>query len=203
MSLKWIDSLACHLELDTAFNTLYLFRYPTFCVANQCEKSCQRSHAAVLHACAKPSMATTQWATSDDVSHMLQETLTSYRLLFGQSKSARQLFRSLTPFDGIPVEGHDLLLAELCGRKTCQNLPDCSERDNYDLRHDFPMLRGRISALHYHLSTMKPRTWKELWRDKRDSAQWYTFWAVLVIGGLGVFFSFLQIILQILQLTST
>lgn len=201
VNLKWTDSLACHLELDTASNTLYLFRYPTFCVANLCEKGFQRTDGAVLHACAKPSIAKSQWATSDDISHMLLETLASYRLLFGQSKPARQLFRSLAPFEGIPPEGHDALLTELCGRKNCKKLSECYDRDNYDLIHDFPVLRCRISTLQYHLSTLKPRTWNELWQDKRDSAQWFTFWTVLILGGSGVLLSFLQVILQILQIS--
>jgi hypothetical protein len=32
--IKWVDVLAPHMEFDKATNTLFLFRYPSFCVAN-------------------------------------------------------------------------------------------------------------------------------------------------------------------------
>jgi hypothetical protein len=31
--LRWVDSLACHLELAVDSNALFLFRFPAFCVA--------------------------------------------------------------------------------------------------------------------------------------------------------------------------
>jgi hypothetical protein len=32
--IQWVDVLAPHMEFDKATNTLFLFRYPSFCVAN-------------------------------------------------------------------------------------------------------------------------------------------------------------------------
>lgn len=61
----------------------------------------------------------------------------------------------------------------------------CEERESYDLARDFPMYRSRLVALSQCVSQQAPRTWKDLWRDKRDSAGWFTFWAVLFMGGLG------------------
>lgn len=34
INVKWIDVMAPHLEFDKATNTLFLFRYPSFCLAN-------------------------------------------------------------------------------------------------------------------------------------------------------------------------
>ena len=34
VSIKWVDVMAPHLEFDMATNTLFLFRYPSFCMAN-------------------------------------------------------------------------------------------------------------------------------------------------------------------------
>lgn len=34
IDIKWVDTLAPHLEFDKATNTLYLFRYPSFCLAS-------------------------------------------------------------------------------------------------------------------------------------------------------------------------
>jgi len=33
----------------------------------------------------------------------------------------------------------------------------------------------------------------------RDSASWFTLWAVLIIGGIGIMLAFIQVILQIMQ----
>lgn len=34
INIKWVDVMAPHLEFDKATNTLFLFRYPSFCMAN-------------------------------------------------------------------------------------------------------------------------------------------------------------------------
>jgi len=40
-----------------------------------------------------------------------------------------------------------------------------------------------------------------LWDDKRDSASWFTFWAVLIFGGIAIILAFVQVILQIVQVS--
>lgn len=95
---------------------------------------------------------------------------------------------------------HDSLLPALCtDRKT--TLPRlCKERDSYRLSRDFPILRSRIAILQQHMSTSKPRGWQDFWNDRRDSAQWLTFWAVIAIGGLGLILALMQVVLQVVQL---
>jgi hypothetical protein len=34
INIRWVDVMAPHLEFDKATNTLFLFRYPSFCMAN-------------------------------------------------------------------------------------------------------------------------------------------------------------------------
>jgi hypothetical protein len=34
INIKWVDTLAPHLEFDKVTNTLFLFRYPSFCHAS-------------------------------------------------------------------------------------------------------------------------------------------------------------------------
>jgi hypothetical protein len=45
---KWVDTIAPHLELDKATNTIFLYRWPSFCLAHTC---CSGDHAldSVLH----------------------------------------------------------------------------------------------------------------------------------------------------------
>lgn len=203
LSIRWTDCLACHLELDTTANAVYIFRYPSFCAANYVQQDQDKQVHGTLHACARSTYTNLKWATPDEVSQLLEETLMSYRLFFGQSKASRKLFRTLTPFKLVHRQEEDELLSELCGRKRCNAWVKRPDREMYDLPHDFPILRSRIATLNYYLSTRRPRTWKDLWRDKRDSAQWFTFWAVLIIGGLGLLFSFIQVVLQMVQLALT
>jgi hypothetical protein len=125
----------------------------------------------------------------------------SYRLLFGQNKKSRRLFRDLSPFAGTPVQAHDKVLLDLCGHKQCSpaHLPR-TERKHWDLAHDFPVLRSRLSTLAYEISIRKPRSWCALWKDKRDSAQWATFWTVIIFGLISLLLSLVQVILQAVQL---
>ncbi|KAF2791048.1 hypothetical protein K505DRAFT_377071 [Melanomma pulvis-pyrius CBS 109.77] len=197
--IKWTDSLAFHLKFDADSNTLYLFRFPTFCAVNLLEKG--KDHTkTTLHSCAAPPIFASQWETHEEVDDLLRETLLSYRLLFAQNKASRKLFRSMSPFEDLPQGCKDYNLLEMCGKKQSNFVAWLPERESYVLSKDFPLLRSRLAVLAQHISTRRPRTWKELWNDKRDSASWFTFWAVLVIGGIGIFLAFLQVILQIVQI---
>ena len=104
----------------------------------------------------------------------------------------------MTVFDKDQPELNDLLLPQLCSGKISPL--QASDRGFYRLSRDFPVLRSRIAILQCQMSNLKPRGWKEIWKDKRDSAQWLTFWAVIVIGGAGILLSVVQVVLQAAQL---
>ena len=94
----------------------------------------------------------------------------------------------------------DMILHQLCSSKE-HHFPEVfKERDFYRLKRDFPVLRSRLATLSHQMSNMKPRGWKELWKDKRDSAHWLTFWAVIIIGGAGILLAVIQVLLQAVQL---
>lgn len=88
LTIKWTDCLPCHLQLDLTSTMLYLFRYPSFWVAHRALQDSGWKRYGTLHACAQPSPGLSTWGTQEDVSRMLEETLLSYRLLFGQNKQA-------------------------------------------------------------------------------------------------------------------
>ncbi len=199
--IEWVDVLSCHLEVDERAKTIFLFRYPSFCAASRCCEMREKAKNAVIYAAASPASSSRQWACEEDVTHLLHETLLSYRLLFGQNKQSRKLYKKLDPFACIPPEGRDLLLSSLCGQKSFSMAQVVSDQDFYDLNRQFPVLRSRIANLHRLLSASQPRGWNELWRDKRDSAGWYTFWVVLVFGGIALLLSALQVVLQIVQIS--
>jgi hypothetical protein len=101
-------------------------------------------------------------------------------------------------FESGQPEAQDSLLTQLCCGKS-YGLP-IQEREYYRLRRDFPILRSRIATLQHQMMNLKPRGWREIWNDKRDSAQWLTFWAVIFIGGSGILLSLIQMLLQAAQL---
>ncbi|EMD90821.1 hypothetical protein COCC4DRAFT_159196 [Bipolaris maydis ATCC 48331] len=200
IQIRWTDSLACHLEFDADSSMLYLFRFPTFCAINLLGQE-KYQNKPTIHSCAAPPITASYWATYEDINDLLREILLSYRLLFGQNKASRRLFRSLTPFKDLPERCKDHSLSELCGRKQINFGTQLPERDSYILSKDFPILRSRLATLAYHFSNKRPRTWKELWNDKRNSASWFTFWAVLIFGGIGIILAFVQVVLQIVQVS--
>ena len=199
IQIRWTDVLACHLDFDISSNILYLFRYPSFCMASLHNEKSEKARST-LYACASTNMVIPYWAKKDEISQILRETLLSYRLLFGQNKESRQHFHFSKPHDGTPDESIDKILIALCSKKK-YSLPHIFHQSEvYDLRKDFPILRYKIALLAQRLSRNRPRTWKQMWNDRRDSPNWYTFWALLVFGGTGIMLAFFQLILQIIQI---
>ena len=49
---------------------------------------------------------------------------------------------------------------------------------------DFPIFAPRIRELKEYMAKPKARTLGDLWRDSRETYAWFTFWAVVVFGGL-------------------
>lgn len=75
----------------------------------------------------------------------------------------------------------------------CELPIDCKELlDFLDEEHDettatlpferFPELGSRVKVLMGFMEKQKPRGFFALWRDKRDSNSWYTFWAAVILG---------------------
>ncbi|BCR87808.1 uncharacterized protein ACHE_40372S [Aspergillus chevalieri] len=210
LRIKWVDALACHLEFNSTTKEISLFRFPSFCQSLLLEYTKGRRRN-VIHACATTSSSRSYWATEEEVNQLLVEILLSYRLLFGQTRKSRSLFRSsLNPFIknhfvkkvAYDVNVRDPILSALCGTKDSFDsiLSGLVEKDLYHLPRDFPILRYRISVLQRYLSITTPRTWLQLWRDNRDSAGWLTFWAVIAFGVFGSVMAFLQVVLQFVQI---
>lgn len=173
VSVRWTDSLACHLEVDTDARTIYLFRYPSFCHANL--RAATGAKAGLIHACAPNGPDSPHLGSKEDVSQLFEEILLSYRLLCGQDAKSRRLFQKIAPYEDSPPGLHDDLLAPLCTSKEPVASLALKQRGAYDLMRDLPHLRARIVRLQGYLKQRKPRPWAELWLDNRDEASWLTF----------------------------
>ena len=199
VKIRWVDSLSCHLELDRHSGTLFLFRYPSFCISNLQKGGIREPRKHPIHRCGFERPGSMPWAAEEDVTELLQEIVLSYRLLFGQSRRSRSLFRRLRPFASTPHEGHDQFLSQICGKKRFNCPITIVEREEYDLAGDFPHLRCRFVRLSKYASNKKPRSIRQLWGDKRDSAAWLTFWSVLIFGSVSILLGVVQTVFQIMQ----
>lgn len=151
--------------------------------------------------CADLTGTDVNWMKSPDVRGYLKELLMSYRLLFGQEKDTRRIFRYKEQ-RRVAIrqpDTYDPLLEIFCSRKRLDPAYEILDREASRLHRDFPYLRCRIAVLKRELSAKKARTWRDLWRDNRDTSSWYTFWAVIFFGGIGTILAIVQTILAALQ----
>jgi len=49
------------------------------------------------------------------------------------------------------------------------------------------------------MDSRKPRGLSQLWKDNRDSLNYYTFWGVIILGGLGVFLAICSLAVSVAQ----
>jgi hypothetical protein len=64
---------------------------------------------------------------------------------------------------------------------------------------EFTVFENRIRQLVYYMDTQKPQGFRQLWRDKRDTLNYYTFWGVIIFGGLSVFLALFSLAVGIAQ----
>jgi hypothetical protein len=147
-----------------------------------------------------------------------REVILSYRMLFGQDRASRELFLKLerqAEAGGQPLM--DPLLDVLCSKSSrdpeLQALPgyvwpnSCTNFDNklrkqdeYSISSEIPLLGPRLRELQDHSLRQRPRSFWDLWTDTRDKPKWYTFWLVLIVGGMAGILSTIQLALSAAQL---
>lgn len=144
-----------------------------------------------------------------------REILLSYRLLFAQSRRSRRLVNQ--QLEKLSSQGKlDPLLRTLSGaslpslRSTLPRnvFPHSTltaegmlqESDTYSAREDFPSFGYRLLILQRYSLRQQPSRVKDLWRDRRNPLQWYTFWAVVWVGGVSIVLSLLQFLIGAAQL---
>jgi hypothetical protein len=133
-----------------------------------------------------------------EIQNLLAEVPLTLRLLFGQHKKSRDRFKSLDPSED-SFHSVDPQLAAICTSNSYDLPVYGNDRDLYQIRSMLPFFERRLLILASWLKAKRSRTWRELWRDRRDSAQWWTFWTVLVFGSLGICLNVLGVVLQAVQ----
>ncbi|KAK1508065.1 uncharacterized protein CCOS01_16066 [Colletotrichum costaricense] len=217
IKIQWVDTLSEHLRFDLVSRRLSIFSFPTFCVLSALRKGGKEA-TPLLDSINEGFMPTTLENRYQNYVTLEQEVLVSYRLLFGQSARSRNLIRSDLKKLEQSGQPFDNLLYTLCGpKKEADKLPrsiwpvGCRdfeqekllESDVYSAQSDFPRLGYRLINLQRFSLRQKPRRLTDLWRDRRNPLQWYTFWAVLWVGGAGIILAIIQTILAGVQVAKS
>ncbi|KAH7400441.1 hypothetical protein BKA64DRAFT_708120 [Cadophora sp. MPI-SDFR-AT-0126] len=63
----------------------------------------------------------------------------------------------------------------------------------------FPVFENRLRQLRHYMDSQKPRGIRQLWKDKRDTLNYYTFWGVIIFGSLSIFLAFFSLAVSIAQ----
>lgn len=133
----------------------------------------------------------------------MKEIILSYGLLFADDRRSRILYkkeeraRAAISF----ANGTDHLLDQFCGLNLSTSIFSFGQpvRETYNADTDFPIFAGRLLAIQGYMSGIEPSRIQSLWRDRRDLRLWYTIWAVIIMGGIGIIQSTVQIILSAAQ----
>lgn len=67
----------------------------------------------------------------------------------------------------------------------------------------FPIYGGRLRALRAYMDAQQPKGLRALWRDRRNSNTYYTFWFVVIFGSLSVLLATCALAVSIAQTWAT
>lgn len=149
----------------------------------------------------------------------MKEILLSYRIIFSQDSRSRKLFQTTERKNVIGfVKHYDTLLDTLCGQSAgsklhalgsfmwpsacCDSQGRLLEQDVYNVNIDLPILGSRFLKIETFSLHQQPSRIRDLWRDRRNPIQWYTFWAVLIVGGLTLLIGSLQLLVSVVQIST-
>ncbi|KAI1737182.1 hypothetical protein F4680DRAFT_468382 [Xylaria scruposa] len=232
IQVVWVSNISSHLDFDAVNRKLSIFRFPSFCalvILGSSRREDQQASSLIpclelLRALHGADYGADAHEFKDDDNRYIQlhrEVLMSYRLLFGQTlKSRRQAKAVLQKQKRDQPRQYDAFLEALCTRPsrdkmvrtipqeiwpaTCHNFDGLlQEESTYSSQDDFPLFGQRLVKLQTFSRRQQPSKLTDLWRDRRDTLQWYTFWAVLVVGGLSILLSVLQLSVSIAQLVTS
>jgi len=130
----------------------------------------------------------------------MKEIVLSIHLLFAQSKKSRARFRESAAFQGIPKQAQDPLLRLLCREHWPFSDWCYTPKNAYKIERVFPYLKPKLDIIRHAIEAENPRSLFGIWKDKRDTLRWWIFWAVIVIGGLGLLLAAAQVGVSIAQL---
>ncbi|KAI0400852.1 hypothetical protein F4802DRAFT_583174 [Xylaria palmicola] len=192
MQIIWTDILGAHLDFDSVTNTVYLFRQASQCLLNSGELD---RRYTPLQSCVVDGIA-----DEERIKDLMKEILLSLYIIYGQSPKSQRCFNEDDAFGSTETGPRDELLQEICrGRWRFRSFQQRPKRV-YNIRSDFPILGAKVLFISKQVRLQEPTSLAQLWRDKRNTLQWWTFWAVIVFGTIGTILAAIQTIIAGLQL---
>ncbi|QPC78202.1 hypothetical protein HYE68_008954 [Fusarium pseudograminearum] len=188
----WTDILGSHLDVDINTSTLFLFRQATLCIREAADNV---DETTVLRSCLDDEIM-----DRDELRTLMREILLSLYILFGQTAGSRGHFREDEAFKDISRKWRDGMLKKVCCEPWLFEDFDQQPKRIYNLQADFPILGAKLRFLAQEVQSQEPKSLRQLWKDKRNTLQWWTFWAVIIFGGVATLLSLIQTILAGLQL---
>lgn len=178
LEFEWTDNLADHLRLTDNGNKLTIFSHATFL----------RWTGEYVHLCTSNRHATLLTANCSYVlpEGLAAETFQTLAVLFPRSDfKAREWFKAefLDHLDGTEIDSQVLECDERYGRHS------------NDLRY----WRKEMNALQAILDNPKPKSIFQLFKDRRNPVQWYTFWVAILVFILTIFFGLAQSVFSAIQ----
>ena len=135
--------------------------------------------------------------------NFVQEILLSYRLLFADDSRARKIWRQKERTKAKTAAGGecDPALEKLCGSRDSGG--PLNGRLSYSMTSDFPIFAQRLQLIQDDILRQQPNRLSALWHDRREPLRWYTFWAVLAIGFIGLVLAVFQCVASGIQTVYT
>ncbi|EKJ76982.1 hypothetical protein FPSE_02857 [Fusarium pseudograminearum CS3096] len=178
--------------------TLHMFQYPSICLLALSNGNYQKIIHQILKGLCEPTNS------------LHREVLLSLRFIFGATRKSRNLANKVA-FLGQPWQDHDAAFDDLFQGKfdhiLLQSPPGSSRtlngQDFLTPWNGFPLLGERLLQIQNYNKEQHPTSTRAMIRDKRNPAQWYILWAVLLIGSLSLILSILQLGVGIAQLVTS
>lgn len=64
---------------------------------------------------------------------------------------------------------------------------------------EFPLFETRLRDLRHYMDTVRPRGFRQLWKDNRNSLSYWTFWCVIWFGVITVLLTLFALAVGIAQ----
>ncbi|TGO70957.1 hypothetical protein BELL_0640g00020 [Botrytis elliptica] len=163
-----------------------------------------------------PSGGTSIWNAFDPTSdsetygpRIIDGVHKTWDLLNSASKDRRKLYRSIAGKNGWPTERlwkdtGTITSSEYSFLDSYHDVPSFTIRlailnnSEVSYRH-FGPLEHRVRILREYMDRQKPRGFRQLWRDSRDSFNYYTFWGVIIFGVVSIFLAMASLAVSISQ----
>jgi hypothetical protein len=145
--------------------------------------------------------------------HVNQEIARSWAILFandGDDKKKPPMHDKYSPLGNMPEVLQHYLKDQRFGHKFPKDYEYVLEpaytqvvsasSNKRPISYDqFPLFEARLRQLRYYMDEQKPRGLRRLWKDNRDSLNYYTFWGVIIFGGLRVLLALFSLAVSIAQ----